>query len=188
MKQFVCAALSVAAVQAAGKSACLFCRDRDRNSGILVSWSYCAHQDICLENAWNYIQRDCLGGWEKGADLSLNYCEPTEVTCPSFTSSPEKYQKTEDTTWSIAAGSKCTVQIDATGGIARVTFQEGQEFLGFEVYREPGKVYTFESGSTDIILYNAAETGPITFTVSFSGASALLTSAAALATLSLLSF
>ena len=109
MKQFVIAALTAAAVYAQGKSACLFCRDRDRNSGILVSWSYCDHQDICLENAWNYIKRDCLGGWKLGQKMSLNDCEPEEVTCPSFTSSVDKYQKYENTTWSIAAGSKCTV-------------------------------------------------------------------------------
>ena len=188
MKQFVCAALMAAATYAQGKSACLFCRDRDRNSGILVSWSYCEHQDICLENAWNYIKRDCLGGWKKGASMSLNDCEPEEVTCPSFVSTPDKYQKYENTTWSIAAGSKCTVQIDATSGVARVIFKGGQEFLGFEVKRETERVYSFESGKTDIILYNAAETGPITFEVSFSGASTLLASATALAALSLLSF
>ena len=88
----------------------------------------------------------------------------------------------------MAAGSRCDVRVDATDGIARVIFSNTL-YLGIHnVDAKVDDVITIESGIRDITIYNAAESGPITFGISFSGASALLTSAAALATLSLLSF
>ena len=186
MKQFVCAALLAAAVTA-GSSQCLYCRNQDTNSGFLVSYSYCEHQDTCLKDAWNYINRECLSEWEKGQDLSLGDCDPEDVSCPSFVSSTEKYQRYENKTWSMAQGSKCVVSVDATEGIARVIFSSTL-YLGIEYDAKIDEVITVESGVTDITIYNAAESGPITFGISFSGASGLMASAAAIAALSLLSF
>ena len=88
----------------------------------------------------------------------------------------------------MAAGSKCYVNIDATAGIARVIFSSTL-YLGIEY--EGGKVdevINIENGVTELEIYNAAESGPITFGISFSGASGLVASAAAVAALSLLSF
>ena len=88
----------------------------------------------------------------------------------------------------MAAGSKCIVKIDATNGIARVIFSStlylGIEYEGARV----DEVINFESGVTDLEIYNAAESGPITFGISFSGASELLTSAMTVAALTLLAF
>ena len=42
---------------------CLYCRRMDKNSGFLVSYSYCATNDDCLKDAWNYINRGCEAGW-----------------------------------------------------------------------------------------------------------------------------
>ena len=114
-------------------------------------------------------------------------CEPEEVKCPTFESSEEQYQKYRNTTWSIAAGSKCTVEVDATKGIARVIFSS-TAYLGIEYDASIDEVITIESGVTDIEIYNAAESGPITFGISFSGASQLLASAAALASAALLAW
>ncbi len=87
----------------------------------------------------------------------------------------------------MAQGSKCVVSVDATEGIARVIFSSTL-YLGIEYDAKIDDVITIESGVTDITIYNAAESGPITFGISFSGASGLVASAAAVAALSLLSF
>ena len=109
----------------------------------------------------------------------MEACTPEEVGCPSFASTPELYQKYENTTWSMAAGSKCTVSIDATAGVARVIFSS-TIYLGINYDAKIDEVITFESGVTDIEVYNAAESGPITFGISFSAAyNALVTSAVA---------
>lgn len=80
------------AVAYAGSSQCLYCRNQDNNGGVLVSYSYCKHTDECLKDAWNYIQRDCLTEWERGNTIALNTCDPEEVSCPEFISTPEQYQ------------------------------------------------------------------------------------------------
>ena len=72
---------------------CLYCRNEDRKAGFLVSYSYCNRQEVCLKDEWNYIKRECSGGWKRGNKLSLNACKPEEVTCPDFESFPEKYQR-----------------------------------------------------------------------------------------------
>ena len=88
----------------------------------------------------------------------------------------------------MAAGSKCIVEIDATDGIARVIFSStlylGIEYEGARV----DEVINFESGVTELEIYNAAESGPITFGISFSGASELLASAMSVVALAMLSF
>ena len=93
MKTFAIAALGVAGVSAAGISSCLFCLNEDLNAGFLFSYSYCDRPENpeCLADAWNYIRRDCVEGWKRGKDLTLNECEPDEIVCPEFTSTPEKY-------------------------------------------------------------------------------------------------
>jgi len=88
----------------------------------------------------------------------------------------------------MAAGSKCNVRVDATDGIARVIFSNTL-YLGIESHDAMvDEVIPIDAGIVDIEIYNAAENGPITFGISFSGASTLLASATALAALTLLSF
>ena len=69
----------------------------------------------------------------------------------------------------MAEGSKCKVTVDARDGIARVIFSSSS-YLGIEFDASIDEVITLEDGVTDITLYNAAESGPITFGISFSGA------------------
>ena len=187
MKQFIVGVALIATLAAAGSSQCLYCRNQDFNAGFLVSYSYCEHQDTCLKDAWNYIKRDCLSGWVRGTSLALDDCAPETVTCPSFVSDTEKYQKYKNTTWSMAAGSKSQVNIDATAGIARVIYSSTL-YLGIEYDAKIDDVITIESGVTDMTIYNAAESGPITFGISFSGASTLTAAAAAVAAIAALSF
>ena len=87
----------------------------------------------------------------------------------------------------MAAGSQCEVVVDASQGVARVIFSS-TVYLGINFDAKIDEVITLESGVTDLEIYNAAESGPITFGISFSGASQLLASAAALASATLLAW
>ena len=102
------------AVAAAASSACLYCRRMDTNAGFLVSYSYCNQTDECLMDAWNYINRECVDGWNGGSSYELEYCSPEEITCPEFVSDPEKFGQYFNQTWSLAAGGMCPVKINAS--------------------------------------------------------------------------
>ena len=114
MKSFIGFAMLIATVAAQARSTCMNCRLQDTWAGFLVTFSYCNQTDQCLQNAWNYIQRDCVDGWQRGNSYELDYCEPNVVNCPEFTSTPEKYQLYDNTTWSLAQGAMCIVKVDAT--------------------------------------------------------------------------
>ena len=90
----------------------------------------------------------------------------------------------------MAAGSKCKVSVDHSSAVARVIFSSSS-YLGIEYEAKIDEVITLEAGgSTDIWLYNAAESGPITFGISFSGAESMMASAVAVtaAAIAVLSF
>jgi len=53
--------------------------------------------------------------------------------------------------------------------VARVIFDE-TSFLGVNADYRMGDVMTFDTDVHNITIYNGAETGPITFLISFSGA------------------
>ena len=176
-------ALLIAGVMAT--SSCLYCRRQDKNAGFLVGYSYCNQTDSCLKDAWNYINRDCVSGWKRGKSYSIDFCNPEEISCPTYQSLPEKYGTYENQTWSLAAGGQCVVELDATAGVARVIFDE-VSYLGIQGAggKGIGEVITVKSGIKKITLYNGAESGPLTFLISFSGA---VTTAVTLATTVLVS-
>ena len=181
MKQTLASAVIVAVADAAS-SKCMYCRRMDKNAGFLVSYSYCNATDSCLKDAWNYYNKDCEDGWERGTSYDLEVCEPDEITCPEFVSAPEKYGQYFNNTWSLASGGQCEVKIDATAGIARVIF-DNTSYLGIEYDAQIGDVITFESGTKEILIFNGAETGPLTFDISFSGATTLIAGITTLATI-----
>ena len=75
----------------------------------------------------------------------------------------------------------CAVKIDASQYLARVIF-DNVSFLGIEYDgAKIGDPITFESGLHSIWLYNGAESGSLTFEVSFSGSVNLMAGAFALA-------
>ena len=93
-------------------------------------------------------------------------------------------------TWTLTEGSACDVNIDATNGVARVIFDE-TSFLGLEgTDSKLGDVITFPAGSGlhTITIYNAARSGPLTFLISFSGASTMTAIALGMAALAGISF
>ena len=72
----------------------------------------------------------------------------------------------------LPEGAKCDVKVNTDGGLARVIFDE-TSYLGLDgTDKKLGEIITFEQGSGEnvITIYNAAESGPLTFLVSFSGA------------------
>lgn len=79
----------------------------------------------------------------------------------------------------------CYVKVDATQGVARVIFDE-TSFLGIEFDGAIGDVITLEGGETDIRIYNGAESGPLTFLISFSSAQTLIAATATAAFLTML--
>ena len=180
MKQTIIISILVAVAMAAGSSKCMYCRRMDKHAGFLVSYSYCNQTDTCLKDAWNYLNRECADGWRKGTSYELDYCAPDDISCPEFISTTERYQKYFNNTWSLASGGQCLVKIDATAGVARVIF-DNTSFLGIEEDKAYiGKVITVETGIREILIYNGAETGPLTFDISFSGAAYLIAGVAAL--------
>ena len=181
MKQFVSSAF-MAAIATAARQECLYCRRQDKSAGFLVSYSYCNQSDTCLKDAWNYITRKCeSGGWRRGRDYEIDFCDPDSSNCPTFKSSQEYYQVYVNQSWSLAEGGKCNVAIDATEGVARVIFDNTNQ-LGID-YDDVniGDVITIESGIANIEIYNGAEKGPLTFDISFSGASYMSLGAATVA-------
>ena len=100
MKQFV-TMLGMAATVAA--EACLYCRRMDKNSGAMVSYSYCKQSESCVKNVWNYVTRTCNEDWQLGGSLTFDYCETVEVDCPSYESAEDQYQVYQNTTWNLGA-------------------------------------------------------------------------------------
>lgn len=156
-----------------GQAKCLYCVYSDTNAGFLDSFSYCSAIDVCLENAWNYIDYKCSSEWTKGRDLTIDSCEPTNTTCPGFESSEAAFGIYSNTTQALASGEMCTVTIDAGSAVARVIFDDTSN-LGIEeiknyVYGDP---ITVPQGDTQTFtIYNADSSGgSITFTLSFSNA------------------
>jgi hypothetical protein len=160
----------------------MYCRRMDTNSGFLVSYSYCKQSDECLMDAWNYINRDCQSNWQSGSSYELALCNPEIISCPEkFVSTEDKYGSYQNNTWTLPQGAYCDIVVDASLAVGRVIFDE-TSFLGLDgTEKKLGDVITFEAGAENIItIYNAAETGPLTFLISFSGAFQM--GAAALAT------
>lgn len=131
---------------------------------------------------WNYINRPCETGWTRGKDLTLEDCNAQAVACIDFESSPDKATQYFNRTWTLPAESYCVIKVDATQEIARVIF-DNTSFLGVE---EPqyqiGDVITVDSGTKEVTIYNGADSGQLTFIISFSGAYNALTSIAAVVT------
>ena len=105
--------------------------------------------------------------------------------------SPEKYGRYSNNTWSLAQGGKCTIKINAEEGVARVVFDYGvtNSQLGIDTSNwKTGDVISFESGDNEIVIYNANDEGPLTFDISFSGASQLAIAAMVVAASAIYTF
>ena len=90
----------------------------------------------------------------------------------------------------MQSGTYCDVNIDAEQFVGRAIFDDVTH-LGIEVEGNPrpiGEPISFQGTKYGSIrLYNAAQSGTVTFTITFSGASTLLLSAVALISIPALS-
>ena len=164
---------------------CLYCRYTDLKSTFLESYSFCDSAPECLADEWNYIDRPCESGWKRAKQKSLDDCNTQMVTCPEFVASmqydlSEPLGTAKNLTWILPSGAKCVVKIDATNYVGRVLFADVQGYLGIEG-RDPAiplaEKISFEKEIGEVMIYNAAETGSLRFTISFSGATTLATAA-----------
>ena len=181
MKVTAASALMASFASAALES-CLYCRYTDLGATFLESFSYCTTNPECLADQWNYIDRDCAGGWVRGNTMSLEYCEAEMAQCPTFVASAqydlnEELGRHKNQTWTLPQGAMCEVEIDATQYVGRVLFDDVQGSLGIEG-RDPSiptdTKISFEGEVGTVLIYNAAESGSLRFTISFSGASTLM--------------
>ena len=77
--------------------------------------------------------------------------------------------------------SYCIIGVDASKEVARVVF-DSTSYLGVEEEDYMiGNVITVDSGVKEITIYNGAESGDLTFIISFSGAYDTLSKVAAFA-------
>ena len=149
----------------------------------MSSFSYCDAIDVCLEDAGNYIDYKCASDWTKGRKMAIDECVPSNATCPSFTSSDQAYGVWTNSTQSLATTEQCTVSVDATAAIARVVFSDADSLgiVGYSDYimGEPLVVAAGESES--FVIYNADNSGgSVSFTLSFTGAVYIASSAIAM--------
>ena len=120
MKQLFVSSAMVAI--AAATKGCLYCRKMDKNSGALVSYSFCNQTEECLSNVWNYVNRMCREGWQRGREYDFEYCQAQSSSCPNFTSSEDKFGVYDNRTWDLGENEMCTIKMDANNGVARVIF------------------------------------------------------------------
>lgn len=70
-KQLLAGTLLLAS-EAMASQACMACRRNDINAGFLSTYSFCNTSDECVEDAWNYFNRNCTDGWRRGIELELD--------------------------------------------------------------------------------------------------------------------
>jgi len=148
-----------------------------------MTFSFCNTTDECIQDVWNYFNMNCSDpGWKRAKDLSLEDCNAQPATCIDFESDIEKEAQYFNRTWTLAAQSYCTITVNAMKTVARVVF-DNTSLLGVEIdnYRI-GDVITVDAGNVqEVTIYNAADSGQLTFVISFSGAYSALSSIAAAA-------
>ena len=195
MKQFLIVGLMamLATMVAANADAqtCMYCRRMDRQeTGLINTYSYCNQSDSCQEDLWNYINKGCISGWERGQSYDIDYCNAEKIECENFVSSTEKYQLYENTTKQFERGQYCTFTVDASEGVARVILTQDDDLLGID-YKNygMGDVITIPQGEkAELLIYNGSENKAIKAIVSFSGATQTIVSSLAAFALSYLAF
>jgi hypothetical protein len=106
-------------------ASCLYCRRSDYAATLLVSYSYCASSDTCLQDRWLYIDRPCTSGWVNGKDLDLlNDCKPKQTTCHPFVSKEQAQGSWFNFTETLGSNEYCIIDVDATAYVARVAVDD----------------------------------------------------------------
>ena len=146
-------------------------------SGFLYSYSYCptadGESDKCIEDAWNYINSQCSLDLKEGWELDIiNDCKSSRQICFEFESNSLAAGQPRSSTVDLGINSYCTIRVDASKFVGRITFIDSTSSLGV-LY--PGYVLgqpiTVKEGETKYItVYNGNQVGVLTFKSVFSGA------------------
>ena len=164
----------LATIVSAQSETCLYCKRQDSTSAFMHSYSYCVDRDTCLADEIMYINQFCTTTWLNG--WQVNIIEDCEAeyqygVCEPFLSSPELYgEPASNSSRTLPPGGYCTVYIDASDAVARVTF--GDTFNLGVLYNnyELGTQITIPEGEdASITIYNGSKYGPTAFVLSFSG-------------------
>jgi hypothetical protein len=159
--------------EVSGTASCLYCRRSDFAATLLVSYSYCASSDTCLQDRWLYIDRNCASDWKAGKDLNMiDDCKPKRTTCHPFVSKEQAAGQFFNFTETLGANEYCQIDIDATAFVARVVLDDALTLGAYAngEYLKIGKVLDIENGKTSVFAYNGDTSGSITFTLAFRNA------------------
>ena len=168
---------------------CLSCKYSDTNAGFLYSYGYCNDDsnEVCQSDSWNLMNKNlnCLGDFKPGYSLDIDEdCNAEEVigNCPSYQSDELTQGVYMNYTKVLDSNEKCTFLIDATKKVARVIFDDvtklGVLYPGYVI----GEPITVKQGLKKYItIYNGNDLGAISFKLSFSGASRIVSGMVAIA-------
>ena len=116
---------------------CLYCKRADTNAGFLYSYSYCPLKtaEACIPDLWTYINPVCVGAATKdGWTLDIKGdCNATVQKCFDFTSTKLAVGATtikKDSYTTLGVNLMCTIQVDATAFVGRITFYDSNNALG----------------------------------------------------------
>ena len=119
--------------------ACMYCKRADIKSGYMHSFSYCGDPDEqkCILNSWQYIDQallcetDLIDGWLLDIDVDCEAELAPVSSCPaSFVSTIEEIDDAVPVkNVALSENTKCTMVIDATEAVARVTIS-GNPYVG----------------------------------------------------------
>ena len=127
---FICTSSVVFA--ATDKQACMYCKRADTNAGFMTNFAYCgdSQDETCIKDFWEYINptKLCIStvkdGWTLDIDEDCKAEEATAGTCPTELISSEFMYGKDAITRTVILGenTKCTIMVDASTAVARVTF------------------------------------------------------------------
>ena len=154
---------------------CMYCKRMDTNSGFLYSYNYCPESgyESCVADSWNYINTQCAEPLIEGWQLDIEEdCQASRQICFDFISNKLAEDNPKSTSVDLGINSMCTIMVDATKFVGRITFKDDTNSLGV-LY--PGYVLgqpiTVPEGEVRYItLYNGNQAGVLQFESIFSGA------------------
>ena len=182
--------LAGSALGAEDIQACMHCKRADSGSGFGVSYSYCPdfQDEKCFKNFGEYLNpsqlcvSEVIEGYMLDIDANCKAKDVDAVNCPSFESSEELYG-TILPAKSIRLGEneKCTVKVDGTNALAKVSF--GGKWVGvlYPGYQENDVISVSVGQIKYVTIYNGQSRGSINVRIFFSSAKQLALSAGLLA-------
>uniref|UniRef100_A0A7S3IZR9 Uncharacterized protein n=1 Tax=Strombidium inclinatum TaxID=197538 RepID=A0A7S3IZR9_9SPIT len=180
-------------VESTFKQTCLYCKFVDTNAGFLYSYGFCPDDQVlekeerCLSDYWNYISSNlkCLQDIKPGWALDIfDDCGATHnpSACVNITSTPDMAGTEVESTYILRDGQYCTMKIDATESVARVTFSDTTQLgVFYPGYQDENLISVPQGQVVMLTIYNGNDQGMIQYTMTFSGAVKLASAAAAAA-------